>query len=155
MRSSKSADYERDRVSEFETMPAFLLNHIVHKYNHILQSRLRSVGVSPLQMRIILSLNAHGRLTVGELCNFAIAEQPTMSRALDSLEAQGLVRREMSESDSRLRLITLTDKGMSVHDDIRPVVMGMNEAMLAGQAGEQREDLIRQLGTMLVSLQRL
>lgn len=155
MRSTKHALDGSGGGSELETIPSFLLNHIVHKYHQILQSRLRSAGVSTLQMRILLSLHAHGRLTVGELCNVAIAEQPTMSRALDSLEAHGLVRREMSEADSRLRLVSLTEEGARVHDNIQPTVIGLNEAMIADLGADQRAALIRHLGAMLVNLGRL
>ncbi len=155
MCSTKNALGGSGHGSDLETMSSFLLNHIVHKYHQILQSRLRSAGVSTLQMRIILSLHAHDRLTVGELCNFAIAEQPTMSRALDSLEVRGLVRREMSEADSRLRLVSLTEEGARVHDSIQPVVIGINEGMVADLGAEQRAALIRQLSTMLVNLGRL
>lgn len=143
------------RGAELESMPSFILNHVVHKYHQVLQSRLRSTGVSTLQMRIILSLHAHDRLTVGELCNYAIAEQPTMSRALDSLEAHGLVRREMSESDSRLRLVSLTEEGVRVHSSIQPVFLGINEAMVANVSEDQRAAMIRQLGSVLVNLERL
>lgn len=138
-----------------ESMPSFLLNHIVHQYHQILQSRLRSTGISSLQMRIILSLHAHGRLTVGELCNYAIAEQPTMSRALDSMEAQGLATRKQSEADSRLRVVTLTEQGEKLHDRIQPVILGINAGMVDGLSEEASAQLIRQLGVMLVNLGRL
>ena len=155
MRSRKPIAEGAGRGASLETMPSFLLNHIVHKYHQILQSKLRSTGVSTLQMRIILSLHAHDRLTVSELCNYAIAEQPTMSRALDSLESQGLVRRQMSETDSRLRLVSLTEKGIQVHARIHPVVIGINEAIVDGLSDDQRTALLRQLGTLLVNLDRV
>ncbi|MDO5641403.1 MAG: MarR family winged helix-turn-helix transcriptional regulator [Paracoccus sp. (in: a-proteobacteria)] len=141
-------------VTGLETMPSFLLNHIVHKYHQAVQAKLRSAGVSTLQMRIILSLEAHGRLSVGELCSYAIAEQPTMSRALDSLEAQGLVRREMSETDSRLRLITLTEAGRDIHASVYPVMAGVNAVMTEGMDAQARAAFLRQLDLVLGNLDR-
>ncbi|WBU59961.1 MarR family winged helix-turn-helix transcriptional regulator [Paracoccus albus] len=155
MRSYKAEPGKKSHAVELETLPSFLLNHIVHKYHQVLQSKLRSSDISMLQMRVILTLHSHDRLTVGELCNFAIAEQPTMSRALDSLELRGLVRREMSESDSRLRLISLTEKGLAMHDEIRPVVLGLNDAMVADFGEEQRATFTRQLSAVLVNLGRM
>lgn len=155
MLSGKTILKKASRGGELESMPSFLLNHIVHQYHQILQSRLRSTGISSLQMRIILSLHAHGRLTVGELCNYAIAEQPTMSRALDSMEAQGLATRKQSEADSRLRVVTLTEQGEKLHDRIQPVILGINAGMVDGLSEEASAQLIRQLGVMLVNLGRL
>lgn len=86
MHSERVIQVRQPRITDLEALPSFLLNHIVHKYNHIVHARLRSTEVSTLQMRIIVTLHTYGRLTVSELCGYAIAEQPTMSRALDSLE---------------------------------------------------------------------
>ena len=61
----------------------------------------------------------------------------------------------MSEADSRLRLVSLTEEGARVHDSIQPVVIGINEGMVADLGAEQRAALIRQLSTMLVNLGRL
>lgn len=154
MTSDRPAADEKDRRTELERLPSFLLNHIVHQYHQILQSRLKSAGVSTLKMRIILSLRTYGRLTVGELCNYAIAEQPTMSRALDSLEAQGHVRREHSDSDSRLRLVSLTKSGEGVYDRIHPVILGLNAAMIEGMSPSESTDFIRQLSLVLSNLRK-
>lgn len=155
MRSVTPAPEGMERSSDLKSLPSFFLNHIVHKYHQALQSRLRSAGVSALQMRIILTLHAYGRLTVGELCNFAISEQPTMSRALDGLEAHGLVRREMSEGDNRLRLVSLTPEGATIHARIHPVVISLNEAMVADLDTDERAALIDRLGGVLTNLGRL
>lgn len=155
MRTTKSEPAKKSQGVELETLPSFLLNHIVHKYHQLLQSKLRSADISMLQMRVILTLHSHNRLTVGELCNYAIAEQPTMSRALDSLELRGMVRREMSASDSRLRLLSLTAKGVATHDEIRPVFLSLNDAMLVDFDEEERAAFIQQLSAVLVNLGRL
>ncbi|WP_176804868.1 MarR family winged helix-turn-helix transcriptional regulator [Paracoccus isoporae] len=136
-------------------MPSYRLNHIVHQYQQTVQSRLRSVGVSMLKMRIIMSLRSYGQLTVSELCNHAIAEQPTMSRALDSLEQQGFVRREQSRVDSRLRLVTLTDDGRRVGEEIHPVIMEINARMTDGLEPEQREAFSQHLGQILNNLRTM
>ena len=117
---------------DLERMPSFLLNHIVHQYHQTLQSRLKSVGVSTLKMRIVISLKLFGLLTVNELCGYAIAEQPTMSRALDSLEKQGLVIRQISAEDNRLREVTLTDAGHKAFDPIHPEISRENQSMPEG-----------------------
>lgn len=155
MHSERVIQVRQPRITDLEALPSFLLNHIVHKYNHIVHAQLRSTEVSTLQMRIIVTLHTYGRLTVSELCGYAIAEQPTMSRALDSLETQGLVRREMSDADSRLRLVSLTEGGVAAHARIRPVVIGINDAMTAGFDESQRATLLRQLGMLLTNLEQL
>lgn len=147
----------QDTMSEIdlERMPSFLLNHIVHQYHQTLQSRLKSVGVSTLKMRIIISLKIFGRLTVNELCGYAIAEQPTMSRALDSLEKQQLVEREVSREDSRLRVISLTPAGQKVFDRIHPEISRVNNSMMEGFSDAERADFLDGLTRVLANLRGL
>lgn len=140
---------------DLENMPSFLLSHIVHEYQRGLQSRLKMAGCSPLKMRIVLSLRCYGQMTVGDLCNFAIAEQPTMSRALDSLEGQGLVRREHSETDNRLRLVSLTESGEGLYERIYPEFIRQNAVMTDGMAAPDRADFIGRLRGVLNNLRRI
>lgn len=139
---------------DLERMPSFLLNHIVHQYHQTLQSRLKSVGVSTLKMRIVISLKIYGRLTVNELCGYAIAEQPTMSRALDSLEDQKLVERQVSTEDSRLRVVSLTPAGQKVFDKIHPEISRVNDSMMAGFSASEREAFLAGLTRVLANLRQ-
>ena len=139
---------------DLERMPSFLLNHIVHQYHQTLQSRLKSVGVSTLKMRIVISLKIYGRLTVNELCGYAIAEQPTMSRALDSLEDQKLVERQVSTEDSRLRVVSLTPAGQKVFDKIHPEISRVNDSMMAGFSASECEAFLAGLTRVLANLRQ-
>lgn len=152
---AKQAEQQDAADIELERMPSFLLNHIVHQYHQTLQSRLKSVGVSTLKMRIVMSLKIYGRLTVNELCGYAIAEQPTMSRALDSLEKQKLVEREVSLEDSRLRVISLTPAGERVFDRIHPEISRVNNSMMAGFSAAERAAFLAGLTRVLANLRRL
>lgn len=152
---AKQAEQQDAADIELERMPSFLLNHIVHQYHQTLQSRLKSVGVSTLKMRIVMSLKIYGRLTVNELCGYAIAEQPTMSRALDSLEKQKLVEREVSLEDSRLRVISLTPAGERVFDRIHPEISRVNDFMMAGFSAAERAAFLAGLTRVLANLRRL
>lgn len=140
---------------DLEQMPSFLLNHIVHQYHQTLQSRLKSVGISTLKMRIIISLKIYGRLTVNELCGYAIAEQPTMSRALDSLETQKLVDRQISLEDSRLRVVSLTPAGQRVFDKIHPEISRVNDSMMEGLGAAEQRAFLGALRRVLANLRTL
>ena len=144
-----------DPVVDLETMPSFTLNHVVHRYHQVLQSRLRSAGVSTLKMRIIVSLRSFGSLTVSELCNWAIAEQPTMSRALDSLEGQGMVQRQAGDTDSRLRMISLTEAGRQLFDRIYPEISRVNETMVEGLSAKEKAVMLSALNRVLGNLQKI
>ena len=54
---------------------------------------LKKKGIPVLNWRILASLHPDNMLTIGKLASHALAHQTTLTRAVDRLEKQGLVRR--------------------------------------------------------------
>lgn len=135
-------------------LASYLLNRIVHRYNQTLQGELKQKGMTTIIMRTVVSLKVNGALTVSELCVHAIAEQPTMSRTLDKMEAEGLIVREVSDTDQRVRVIRLSAAGEALYDNIWPVMIGVNEDMLEGVSPHDRADLMRILTQILENIRQ-
>lgn len=91
----------------------YLMNRIMGRYNDTLRKDLRKQGLSVPQARALAVLAVIDRVTVNDLSVYTVIEQSTLSRTLDALEAQGLVRRETSEKDSRIKHVIMTDNGRS------------------------------------------
>ena len=111
-------------------LPSYLMMRITHTYKQSLHRRLKPIGLNMISTRIVVSLKVFGDMTVSELCAHAIAEQPTMSRALDKLEGDGIVERRVSEDDHRARVVRLTDKGAGYVEKILPGMLGLNEKLM-------------------------
>ncbi len=126
-------------------LPSYLITRIAHRYNQTIHAELKAIGLSTISTRIISSLSIFEELTINELCVHALAEQPTMSRALDRLEADGLIRRAVKDEDNRKRTVRLTDAGHALTADIWPVMTGANDAMLEGIPKADREVTVRTL----------
>ena len=117
-------------------LPSYLLNRISHRYNKNTHEALKAAGLTTITTRVLVSLKMFGPLSVGELCVHAIAEQPTMSRALDRLEAERLVRRAASDEDSRMRVVRLTAAG---EKDVSRDLAGVFAAERGDDAGYRRK----------------
>ena len=133
-------------------LPSYLLTRIAHRYNQTIHEELRAVGLATISTRIIASLKVFGELTINELCVHALAAQPTMSRALDRLEAEGLVQRSVKDEDARKRVVQLTPEGAALFDRIWPVTMAANERMLDGIGAQDRKELMRLLLKVLENI---
>lgn len=144
-------DTEPDTLWE---MTSYLINRISHRYNHNVQSELKALGLTTLNARIIVCLKVYGQLTVNELSIHAIAEQPTMSRALDRMEDDGLISRVAGEQDSRSRVAGLTAKGKAMYLRIMPIMAGANEHLLAGLKAEDQTRLMALLTQVLKQLRK-
>lgn len=133
-------------------LPSYLLTRIAHRYNQTIHAELKAIGLSTISTRIIASLKIFDALTINELCVHALAEQPTMSRALDRLEADGIIRRSVKDEDNRKRVVRLTPEGEALFDRIWPVTQNANEAMFQGIADADREITMRTLLKVLENI---
>lgn len=112
------------------------------------------MGLTTLNVRIIVCLKVYGQLTINELCVHAIAEQPTMSRALDRLEKDGLISRVVGETDSRSRVVQLMPKAEAMYNNIIPVMNDANEDLLAGLKPNERAQLMTLLMQVLKHIRK-
>jgi len=133
-------------------LPSYLLTRIAHRYNQTIHAELKAIGLSTIFTRIIASLKIFDELTINELCVHALAEQPTMSRALDRLEADGIIKRSVKDEDNRKRVVRLTAEGEALFDSIWPVTINANEAMFQGISDADREVTMRTLLKVLENI---
>jgi MarR family transcriptional regulator, organic hydroperoxide resistance regulator len=97
-----------------------------------LQTRLRSLRMGFSQWTVISVLKAYGALSIGEIVEATLMEQPTISRVVARLEKDGLVSKRASTRDSRMVLISLTTAGIEVFKQIVPAALRHQEIALEG-----------------------
>ena len=74
-------------------------------------ARSLDLPVQPAQMSLLLTIRLHGPIAVGELAERLQLAQPTVTRALKSLEDDGFVETRRALGDGRTRRLALTHKG--------------------------------------------
>ena len=77
-------------------------------------AQLRARKIPLPRWRVLAVLNGTDGLTVGELAAACLFKQPTMTKALDRLEAEGYVAREGASGDRRRVLVVATKKGRTL-----------------------------------------
>lgn len=110
-----------------------------------LHARLRAARMSSSQWRVLSVLKAYGALSIGEIVEATLMEQPTISRVVSRLEKSGLVARRASTRDSRMALISLTSPGVETFKQIIPAALRHQELALNGIA---RKDITQMLSTL-------
>lgn len=79
--------------------------------------RLRARGVSVPVWRVLAMLSG-GPETVTALAEACLLQQPTMTKVLDRMERDGLVKRQQDGRDRRLVRVTLAPKGEGMVGDL-------------------------------------
>jgi DNA-binding MarR family transcriptional regulator len=93
--------------------------------------------------------------TVRELADAAGVSQPTITRALDALQRQGLVTRAASPEDRRCVLVELTDEGRELLRAERERIEARRHELLAELAPEERRQAERLLMRLADLVERL
>jgi DNA-binding MarR family transcriptional regulator len=68
-------------------------------------------GLSVLEWRVLSTLASHGSMAISELAQTTVSKQPTVTRLVLRLEAQGHIERTTSLDDRRFTLVRVTRSG--------------------------------------------
>ena len=127
----------------------YLMNRIMGRWNSNLQQRMAGSGLTTVKMRTLAVLSVKSGLTVNELSVYAVIEQSTISRSLDRMEKNGLVRRETRPSDGRIREIHITQKGRAVFEAFWPQMYENYQNLFKGVEPAERAALFKTLHKLL------
>jgi DNA-binding MarR family transcriptional regulator len=122
-----------------------LLARAAHAVSAELHDRLRRRGV-PVPVWRVLATLSDGPETVTALAEDCLLQQPTMTKLLDRMERDGLVRREQDGRDRRLVRIHLTPRGQAIFGELLAAARAYEAEILARHPEAGRvKDLLRAL----------
>jgi MarR family transcriptional regulator for hemolysin len=98
-----------------------------------LDRRLAGLGLSQARWLVLLHLARFDAApTQRELATSVGVEGPTLARLLDSLEAQGLVRRQAVVEDRRAKQISLSDSALPLITQIETIANALRVELFSG-----------------------
>lgn len=103
---------------EIGTQLSFALYGAASRMNRMHKPFLDPLGLTFPQYLVMLELFNETPRTVGELGSKLGMDTGTITPVLKRLEAAGRIRRTRDRTDERRVLITLTDEGKALHDDL-------------------------------------
>ena len=137
-----------------ENFAPYLMNRIIGRYNAALSSEMAALGLTTPQMRSLAVLSVIDGILIRELAVYAVVQQSTLSRALDTLDQNGLIRRETDDKDSRATRIFLTDAGREAYDRLWPHMSAAYEAMFKGVDDPEKRAFVGTLQTILRNIRK-
>jgi DNA-binding MarR family transcriptional regulator len=105
-----------------------------------LQKNFRASGldITIEQWSILYHLWKEDGLSQQELCNRTFRDKPSITRLIDNLEKQKLVKRVSSPGDKRINLVCLTEAAKQLQE----ITLGIaNETMEEALVGVSRDDI--------------
>ena len=132
----------------------YLMNRIMGRYNASLREEMAAQGLTTAKMRALATLSVIDKPLIRELAVYSVIEQSTLSRALDGLAADGLIRREPDPDDSRATRVALTDTGRAAFEALWPHMARAHDEMFRGIDAAKRAAFVATLQQILRNIRK-
>lgn len=132
---------EDDTQAELFDLPGHLIRRLQQIAVSIFIGKCEAAGhdLTPVQFAALTTIRNHDGMAQTTLAGMIAYDAATLGSVVERLVQKGLVRREISLQDRRARSLHLTQAGEALLTAIRPVVLDVQEAILAGLTpAEQR-----------------
>lgn len=130
----------------------YLMNRIMGRYNSSLRAEMAARGLSTAQMRALAVLSIIDGMRIRDLAVYAAVEQSTLSRALETMAASGLVRRAADPGDSRAARVFVTEAGRATFETLWPHMAASYGRMFAGIGEDEHRAFVATLQKILVNV---
>ena len=115
---------------------------VARRWRSLLDERLRLIGQSSARMEALAAIiNSPSLSAQVDIAKRLRIEGPTMTRMLDTLEADGLVERLPDPADRRTKQLRLTAAGEQVLEDVFAIADELRDRLLDGVPPERLEEL--------------
>lgn len=139
---------------ELERHPFFWLTQTIGSRDRRLGQALRGFGLRVPEWRVLASLYARRRCSMGELADLATIDRTTLSRTVERMARAGWVARLADASDLRVKRLALTGTGARLFARVWPAVEQINRTAFEGLQAAALETLRRTLERMKANLDR-
>jgi DNA-binding MarR family transcriptional regulator len=117
--------------SERDLIP-YLLGRASRSVDRAWLARMREHGLTIAQWQVVAILNEYDGARLGQLARMSGTEQPVMTRVVDQMERDGLVRRAPAPDDGRAVEVWLEAAGRALFAELLPAAGDLVATATAG-----------------------
>jgi MarR family transcriptional regulator, transcriptional regulator for hemolysin len=140
---------ESSHASELDERFEIALRNTATAWRQAVDCRLRRLGVNRMSwMTIAAATQARLPLSQSALADTLAVSRASMVHTIDRLAKNGLVKRESSSSDRRLKRIVVTEAGAHLYSLLKDEVAAVRRQMLAIVELEKLVNLTEMLETL-------
>lgn len=134
-----------------ENSVGYLMRKVMTSIRTQADAQLSTHDLTYVQWLPLFKISLCSSTTVASLARDLETDPAAMTRALDRLEAKGLVLRKRSTTDRRVVQLALTPEGQAVADKVPPVLADVLNGHLSGFTHDEWQLLLRLLRRMLAN----
>ena len=120
----------------------FLLAEVVRLQLRVYNGRFRATGLNQSQVAALVHLDRVEEISQTELAERLGMRKAAAGTLIDGLEGKWLVERTRGREDRRLQLVSITDAGRRVVDEVDHMAEALGTALRQGVSREERTQLV-------------
>lgn len=130
-------------------MPGFYIRRLQQIAVAVFLEETADFGITPVQFAALAAAALTPGMDQRTLARTIGFDTSTIGGVVDRLEARGLLRRQASAEDRRVRLLEATAAGQALLAEIEPAVRRAQERMLAPLGAADQAQMMRMLRTLV------
>lgn len=116
------------------------------------KQRVMGLGIQSSLLPFIAELLHYAKpVTQDELSASLVFDKSATTRALDQLEQNGFVQREINSENRRQKLVTATDKARTIRAELDKVLDDTSDVLTQGFSPEEMDQVSRLLNKMIAN----
>jgi DNA-binding MarR family transcriptional regulator len=143
MRKSKA------QAAFFEDQPGYYIRRLQQIAVAIFLEETQSHGITPVQYAALHAARRQPGLDQRTLAGTIGFDTSTIGGVIDRLERRGLIERQASPTDRRVRLLQVTVAGASLLDQVIPAMLKAQQRILAPLPAAERPHFLAMLKTVV------
>ena len=106
----------------------------------------KQFDLTSMEWRVLAVLGQKEQMSADEICRFMETDKVAVSRAVTKLVRKKRISRKLSSSDRRRSILRLTKGGLSIYKSIVPLVLQLEDSLVAGLSLRERRQFTELLG---------
>lgn len=126
------------------------LNFVHNRFKLWVNESLQKSGynITAEQFLLLDTLWMEGPLSQQKIADIMLKDKNSVVKLVNSLEARGLVTREVNQNDRRENIVTVTKKGIEIQEPVTQAALNAVEQITSGLSDEEISTFIKALDTM-------
>ena len=136
----------------YEMLP-YLMTRVTARTNQLWVRQLRDHGLTIGRWQVLNVLSAYDGSRIGTIADLSGGEQAAVSRVIDQMERDDLVKRRPSLNDSRAVEVWITQLGQDTYDELMPEAKAFVKRMVRTLSDTEIEQMTSLLERLFSDLQ--
>lgn len=149
-KKEKKTGHPASQSFELEKYPFFLMAQAWSTYSDVMSSVLKSIDMDPPRWRVLMILGDSSPCSVSGIADKAVMKLPTITRIVQRMQEEDLVRCAPRAQDNRVTEVFLTGQGRDALRQVKKVAGNIFERAFDGLENTE----INQLNSVLRHIQK-